>query len=52
MSDPLFMDFDAAASERGEKEENIATFVYGGETFEVDRVPLALKRGEKPTIRR
>ena len=36
MSDPLFMDFDAAASERGEKEERLATFVYGGETFEVD----------------
>jgi hypothetical protein len=37
MADELFMDFDAAAAERGPKKKaRIAKFVYGGETFEVD----------------
>ena len=36
-SDELFMDFDAAAAERGPKKKaRVAKFVYGGETFEVD----------------
>jgi len=36
MTDKLFMDFDAAAAERGPKKKRIAEFVYGGQTFKVD----------------
>lgn len=35
MSEPTFKDFDAAYEEHSQG-ENLATFVYEGETFEVD----------------